>query len=372
MAKEEGKNHKAAETKILVCQCQSTAFEVKRQNKTSVSLECAKCGGRISVKGSVATARVGNDEVTYAVTSTLTSPDAGSGSGEESTGDGERKDPNVGPDGTKYTSFRFRVPVEIAAQFRRACEGIRVVNMRDEKYRGQDWQGHAVEYMSADCISGLPDAALAVVDAMEEAVAREQAAAEADGKKWTKRKERDTRAKVREDVAVKLGVAEPLEYKPEPDSIVEEAKEIEGKQASAREEEQAYPRIEDQGRLRKAVLVSVSEYVNETDDCNPGDIRIYESSHDAVSWWDSKGGLLIRILGDERTRTPNSRRPKLYLWMANDDTPEIPLSYAEEMDADLPDAAVSLIEMLPANYNDLPEGDMWATAALAESREIFK
>lgn len=372
MTKEEGKDHKAAETKILVCQCHSTAFSVKRQNRTSVSLECAKCGGRISVKGSVATARVGNDEVTYAVTSTLASPDAGYGGGEDRTGDEEGKDPNIGPDGTKYTSFRFRVPVEIAAQFRRACEGIRVINMRDEKYRGQDWQGHAVEYMSADCISGLPDAALAVVDAMDEAVAREQAAAEADSKKWTKRKERDIRAKVREEVAVKLGVAEPIGYEPEPDPIVEEAKETEEKQTAARAEEQTDPRIEDQERLRKAVLISVSEYVNEINDCAPGDIRIYEHSHEAVRWWDAKGGLLIRVLGDERTRTPNSRRPELYLWMANDDTPEIPLSYTEEMDADLPDAAVSLIEMLPASYNRLPDEDKWEMAALAEDRETFK
>lgn len=369
---EQSKGRPTAETKILVCQCQSTAFEVKRQNKTSVALECAKCGARTSVKGAVATARMGTQEITYAVTSTLTGPDSGASKGGSSTGDGERKDPNIGPDGTEYTTFRFRVPVDDAAQFRRACEGIRVVNMRDEKFRGQDWQGYAVRYMSADCIAGLPAAALAVVDAMQEAVSREQAAAEANGKKWTKRKERDLRSKVREEVAVQLGVVESTEYKPEPDPVVEKAKEEEAKRSEERESEVVDLRVEDRGRLRKAVSSAVSEYVNDTADCKQGDIRIYEGLHEAEKWWDSKGGILIKVLGDERTRSATDRRPELFVWLKNDDTPEIPLSYTEEMDDDFQDAAVSLIEILPENYSKLQDEDKWEPATLAEDREEIR
>ncbi len=363
------KGRPTAETKILVCQCQSTAFELKRQNKTSVVLECAKCGVRMSVKGAVATARVGAQEVSYAVTSTLLTPETGAETGEGGAGDGSDKQPELGPDGEPYRTLRFRLTESAYATFRRACEGIRVVNMRQEQYRAQDWQGHAVEYMAADVIAGLPPASLEVVAAMDEAAARDQAAAEADGKKWTKRKERDIRTKVREEVAVKLGVVESEEYKPPEDPIVQEAKAHEKERAKERKEDDNDPRVQDRDRLRKAVSISVNEYVSETEECEAGSIRIYERLHVAEDYWDSNGGILLKVTGDDRTRSSIGRTPEVYIWMADDDTPEIPLSYAEEFEDDIPDAAVSITEILPSGYYELPLAERWEEATLADTRE---
>ena len=371
MTEDLSKGKPTAEAKILVCQCQSTAFEVKRQNKTSVSLECAKCGARTSVKGAVATARVGSKEMSYAVTSTLTGPNAGPAGEGESTGDGSGKDPNVGPNGERYTSFRFRVTDEIAAVVRRALEAIRVQNMRSEKYRAQDWQGHAIEALAADFLAGCPAAVLAVVDAMDEAVAREVAAAEADGKKWTKRKERDLRSKVREQVAVQLGVAESTEYKPEPDPIVEESRQTEKKQEEAREKEKSDPRVEDLGRLHKAVVAAVADYVNEGL-CERGEIRVFEKPHDAEKCWDRNGGLLLRVEGDERSRTTTGRTPQLFVWMQEDYSPEIPLCYSEEIDDDIPGAVITVIELLPPDYDKLQDEDQWEKAVIADKREKIR
>lgn len=352
------KGIKTQETTIVACQCGCATFEVKKRLKTAVNLACTKCGLATSVKGNIATVRVKDTEVAYALKNTCTGPDPDAEPGKKGAGKKKKKED------TKYKLLRFRILEEQDSTIRRAMEIVRVMNNSDPKFRDQAWQGHALEFVCADFISGAPPETLAVVDAMDEAAEEAEKKAEADGRSpaATQRRIRNARAKVRDRMAGDLAQQDFF------DGVATDTAQDE--QADTGEEEEGF-QVPDDGRLKKGLLAALGGYQEEVKAKEDVDIDYLiverDDAKDAMDRWEGLGGYLLRVMGDERTVDENDFRKELVVWISHDFPDvfvDLGLDYSEAMDDLLPDANLEVIQIV--------KGKLDALASYADKKEILK
>jgi hypothetical protein len=251
-------------------------------------------------------------------------------------------------------------------------EAVRVLNCKDPDYRGQQWQGSALEYICADFLSGVDPRALRVLDSME--IAIQEKVARVEGK-MTKRRQRKIRAAVRDELAEKLGLfkEEDPEEEPEEEEVEEEEveeekpeeEEDEGEEDDESDEEEET--IEDGGRLFESVSQTMEDY-------DGGDTFKYELAESLtpriLGLWTT--GYLLKILGDERTEQ-NGERPEVYLWISDEDDEnviDLSLEYSDLYD-ELLDVTLEVVEMLPAEWNDYGPDEEWEAPHVADSREVL-
>ncbi len=404
-----------AETKILACQCGSTRYDVKKRTRTAVALVCAKCGLRTSVKGSVATVRVRQVEIEYAIKHTVVTPESEPDDASGGPAPGEKVGDGTGGVGEKYITLRYRIMKGNQKDvIDRAMEAIRVANCSHDKFREQSWQGHALEYICADFLSGCSHDVLQIVDAMDASVEDAERLAEQDGKVApAPRKIRDLRATVRDKLALESGIL-PADYFgeegddrqldlpetgefvcPECDKPVAESDTVcphcavvfieddnKGSDGDKPEEEKPDP-VADGGRLAKAVSAALETYNIEA---VSADVDMDERPNflvrpgfvppkDLVDKWTGSGGYLIRILGDERTVDADGNRAAVCVWIAaepHDIALDLDTEYDDATDDILGDGIVEVVELLPANYDKIKKANQWAQPHFADRREGIK
>ena len=403
-----------SETRILACQCGSTGFDVKKRTKTAISLVCAKCGLRASVKGNVATVRVRQQEIMYALAHTIVTPDDTPDDDDGGTDPGDAVGDGSGPTGPEYITLRFRIMKgDQKDGIDRVMEKIRIMNCADDKFRDQTWQGHALEYMAADCESGMPDWVHQTYDAMEAAEADAYRIAEQDGKaEPNARKIRDLRAKVRDKLAYEMGVLPPEmmgedarqldlpeskndgetadqggetedpgeEEEPDDDSDAEEPdNEPDDEPDDDSDAEEPEP-VPDEGRLLKAVQTTLETYYQDAKDAGAQGDELPEfvvrdgamPPDDMIQKWSKEGGYLIRILGDKRTVNGDGSRASVVAWVATEPADlalDFSLEYDDATDDLLGDGAVEVVELLPPDYSEI---DQWPQPHFADRREVMR
>ena len=352
------------ETRILVCQCGSTSFVDKKTTKTAVVFRCQKCGADTSVKGRVAVVRAAREEVSFAVTSKLTSPTPPPEKEDGTKADDQPADkdkPTLGEQG--YIQYRFRVSKDAdESTIRPAMEAIRVMNCKDDRFRAQTWQGQALESICADFLAGCDPRVLQVVQAQEEVVAAEAARVAAnEGRTLTARKKARIRATVRDEMAERLGIVQPdaEKYEPEPAPEMEASvKEYEAMQAAKAAEEEADDRVPDDGALSMALTEARNELLRVRPEAN---IRVGGPSEEVAfrRLADEKGWYMIQALGDERTRTTNGKRPIIYLVGDDFDGFDPEPMYQEDLQKFVENPTILFVEVRPSDYYELPESEQW-------------
>lgn len=359
-------------TTILVCQCGHTQFEIKKRTKTSVSLACDQCGGKLSVKGSLATpVRAPAGEVAVAISKNRVDPDPGAQTKSSS--------PTLSEQG--YRTLRFRVSDGEYEVIRRGMETVRVLNCKDDKYRNQQWQGAALEFMSADFMAGADPRALQVVSQMEDAITEEQARyLERTGQtNLTKRRIRTIRNAVRDRVAEQLGLVGSDKYVPPPDQTAAGRAEYEEAKKLQRQEEDADERLADDGRLFQAVVQAMTDYRRQLNDELDQDVELLigkgHQRADVEHRWISGGGNLFKVLGDSATKDGAGQRPEVYLWMegtVDEATPDLDLAYTEKWEDVLDDVELEVVELVPSDYDELDDQDKWDLPPIARRREAVR
>lgn len=359
---------KTHETRILVCECSSTKFEVKKQTKTSVSLECEKCQRTMSVKGSTALVRIGETEITYAVKEHIIGPDPDAGKNKDG-GEVDKK-PTLSSQG--HVMLRFKLTPNQRDLINRASECIRIMNVKDEKYREQQWHGSALEFMAADFISGVDPNVLLVVEAMEEAADIEIKKAEDEGvtQAVTKRKVRRIRAKVRDEMSIKLGIVESKNYEPE---------KLEPEPEPEPFYKEVPPRktIPDGGRFMRSIKKALEEYSEQcTEEAGvPVEVLVeYPGRSTPIrNHWKRAGGFLVRVLGDKKMADVKGKRPEAIVFVSDDVsgcTLDFETSYDDAVSDLLPENSIEVIEILPSGFKDMPEDEQWSGPHFVDRREI--
>ncbi len=399
-----------SETRILACQCGSTRFDVKKRTRTAISLVCSKCGLRASVKGNVATVRVRQTEITYALEHTVVTPDdspPNDGDGDDS---GDKVGDGAGGLGAEYTTLRFRVMKgDQLDVIERAMEAARVANCADDKFREQTWQGHTLEFICADFLSGCTHDVLQIVDAMDAAQEDALRIAESDGKaEPNARKLRELRAKVRDKLAVESGLL-PVEMLSEDtrqldlldgtqkdgadedagdenagdeddkDEGAETEADADADDADADEREEQGVTVPDGGRLSKAVRATLESYHGDAVSADVAKDHLPESvvedgptpSNLLIKRWTKSGGYLVRILGDKRTVDANGERAAVCAWISAeppDVVLDFDLEYDDMTDEILGDGVVEVVELLPPDYKEI---EQWAKPHFVDRRETL-
>lgn len=359
------------ETAILVCQCGCTRFDVTKTTRTAVAAACAKCGGKISVKGNIALpVRTPEAEVAYAVTDKVVRPDPNAASQ-------AGKAPTLSEQG--YRTLRFKISEEQDEVISRALEAVRVLNCTDEKFRAQQWQGSALEYVCADFLAGVDPRALSVVAQMDEAVieATAKEMASTGQTHLSKRRVRKLRNMVRDRVAEELGLIGTPEYVPPPDPTAAGRKEYEDAKAKQQADDDDDDRMPDEDRLYNSVVGAMSEY---RQSCGARGEKVQvlvaraNQYQDLYQRW-ANGGLLLRVIGDVATRDAAGQQPVCYVWMdgeIEDLSPDLPLAYAEAYEDVLDDVELEVVELLPKGYGQRDPSDQWEQPALASKREELR
>ena len=270
----------------------------------------------------------------------------------------------------------------------RAMEAVRVLNGRDDAFKGQQWQGSALEFICADFLSGVDPRVIRVLDSMEMAV--EEALARVEGK-MTGRKERKIRARVRDELAEKHGLYDDSEDEPEEEEVEEEEveeEEVDEEEVDEEEEEEEEEdddeeeeeeeeegddeddepvMIPDGGRLYEAVSQTMEEF-------DGGDKFKYELSDQLtprlMQLWTT--GYLLKIIGDPRTEGQSEGfRPEVYLWVSDEDDENVidfGTEYSDVYD-ELLDVTPEIVELLPTGYDALDDDDKWEKPHVADRRE---
>lgn len=352
------------ETTIVVCQCGSTSFNLKKKTKTAVELKCTKCGDKTSVKGPVAITQIEKEEVALAVKESVVRPDP----------DYEPKSSGKKPkeDDKEYTMLRFRIGVEAKeAVVDRALEAVRVLNNDNEEYKKQTWQGHALEFICADFISGCDPQALVIVDEIEEEMQLLAEKAKKDGKadKDIKRIVRDAKKKTREKAVESMDSKKIKKKKKEKQKRNEEELATENKLEFETEKT-----IHDKGRLLNSVKKALNNYKeqfeNERDEMLGTEISF--DYNELAKKSEKNGGYIIKIVGDKRTKNSGGETPQVYVWMSAEDiqiTMYFELEYLDIMDRELRDAEAKVIEIIPEDYYELDEDEKWQMPTFCEGRE---
>jgi hypothetical protein len=355
-----------AESVILACACQSTAFVEERRTRRAVVFTCAKCGAHTSVQGSVALARVAQDELSFAVLQKSIAPDPEAASG--------AKKPSPAEEGFEY--FRAKMTREQGVLLRRACDAVRVMNCDKDWARSQMWQGTAVECIVADFLAGCDPAVLRVVDAQEEAVQEAAALAMEKGRNLTRKRTSMIRTAVRDSMAAKLGitagqVAMDFETTFGDAAAVNEMRAME--QAAKEAERAADDRVLDDGSLRDA-LDSVRRALGDQAKgefliAGPAEVQRLVQIHAR------QGGYLFRVEGDPRTCTKSGVAPTALVWWLDDysELVDLPLAYEEQFEGDesISGVQATVTELLPVTFGDGETG-AWEMPAFATKRETLR
>lgn len=367
------------ETCLLVCQCKSTRFTEHKRTKTAIVFKCRECGLSTSVKGNVTYARVSQDEVSFAVEKKMITPGKveqiamNTGENEGSVEEETEKKPTLSEQG--YRQLRFRVLKESDDVIQDAFEGVRIQNAGVEEFRSQQWQGLALEAVCADYLSGLDPMVRQVIDAQKEAVAIANAKHEQKtGRTITKRKASRIKNRVRDEMAAQLGFLEkpePLEKAPTSDEETLNAIAAQSDEARQKaEEEEADQRHGDDERLIKAIR-DARDAAREPEQIRVGDERHYA---EFVNYYNTEGGVLLKILGDERTKDAAGKQPKGYMLLTEgfsiEDGIDIYTCYLDRIDDILPDPELRVIELLPSDWNTYSEEDRWDMPEIADGREV--
>jgi len=356
------------ETTIVLCQCGSTSFNLKKKTKTAVELECSKCNDKTSVKGPVALTQVSKQEVALAIKESVVRPDPDYKPKAKASGGKPIEDEKA------YTMLRFRIGIEAKESVvDRALEAVRVLNNDDEEYKKQTWQGHALEFICADFVAGCDPQALVIVDEIEEEMELLAAKSKEEGKeeKDIKRIIRDAKKKARDKaVDATIKAVKPKKRK-KPEEKKEELK------TENEVEPETERKIYDKGRLLESVQKTLKyykeEYENERDEMLGVEVSFdYE---EVAKRAEQKGGYVVKIIGDNRTKNSGEERPEVYAWITAEDK-EIPLNfdieYSDAMEKDLRDADVKVVEMIPEDYDKLDKEDTWEMPAFCEERERYE
>lgn len=363
--------NETSESRIVVCQCGSTEFDVAKLTKTSVSLVCARCGTKCSVKGQLTTVRVRQQEIALALKNTLVAPepepdankepeDAGSEAG----GDGE-------PARKRVRRFALMEGEQLGV-VDRALELVRIINCGDDRFREQTWLSHALEWICADFVAGAPSEAHQILDAMNAAEEDLYAQAEAEDFKVRPRDVRELRIKVRDNLAREAGWLDAEEMN-------DNARQLE----LVRDEEDGEPEkkpdlVPDGGRLLRAVNNSLELYSTEATENEADIVPEYmvregaKPSPELLDRWARGGGYLVRFLGDERTVGPNGLRPAVCAWVSSEPPGvafELDIEYDSATDDILGDGAAEVVELLPSDYD---EGAPWAQPMWVDKREKMR
>ncbi len=353
------------ESIIVVCQCGCTVFNVDSKTKTAVSLSCAKCGDKTSVKGPVALANVPSTEIMKAVkTPVMPDPDY---EPKKATSKKSSEAEQGAENEQKYTMLRFRVGIEAKNNvIDKAMEAVRIMNCADSNFRAQTWQGHALEFLCADFLSGCDPSVLAVVNEMDEAVKAAVEQAESEDKKPTvvSRKARDVRLKTLEQGAARLGIIEQKVQSP-------------SRTPRAPKEKDADDRVRDNGMLKQAVQKALISYAEEyrADTGDTIGLMINVTVADAVKRSNRDGGFVVKVVGDERTRNVGRQTPITYFWMSMEPQGrelELVPEYSSVLNEKLQDAQLQIVELLPANWNELSEDQRWEMPSFCTDRIIME
>jgi hypothetical protein len=398
------------QTTMIVCQCGSVAFTEEKRTKTAVVFKCAKCGERTAVKGRAAVGRMPLSEVTFAIAKVL-APDPDHGS--DAKGKGKAKEPELPLDQVKdewvdlfdparmepidfdeqnnlsdeqlkliqkldaellealkavlfkKELWKASLPPSVNYQRNRAFQCVRVMNHGRPGFVEQTWQTRAFEMIIAEFLSSVPANVLAIVDATDEGVEQAAKQAAAKGKKWSKRKATGVANKVRDALCEKarMGIyADTEEYKPEPDPVVEEAKEQEAAKVEQQAADAADDRIVDTGQLHRAVMTAREEAGLEGEMLigGAGDLPAFNRRADEA------GGFLLRIDGDKRTRTETGGTAQVFAWLSVDDPIDFMVPYLDEIDDLLHDAELHVVELVPDGMQD-----DWKQPTCVDRREVI-
>ncbi len=352
------------ETTIVVCQCGSATFDVDSQTKTAVALSCSKCGCKTSVKGPVGLVNVPAGEIAAAVKSPVR-PDPDYEPSKNSKE--KKKDKEDKEDDKKYTMLRFRVLIDAKEKvIDRAMLASRVMNCADPNFKAQVWQGHSLEYMAADFLSGCDPAVLEVVNEIESEAEEAAKEAEAAGKNAAavSRKVRETRQRVMEKGAAQIGIIEPGGKDTPP---------LPGIEAKPEDDDGLVP---DGGRLVEAVKKTLIEYAEEHREDTGKTIGLLMDVpvHEAVKRSKKDGGFVIMVTGDQRTKNVGGMVPSMCFWMSmepNDKALEFEIEYSDLFEADLPTAEMKILEMLPASWDNMAKAKRWPMPSFCGGREMM-
>jgi len=202
------------------------------------------------------------------------------------------------------------------------------------------------------------------------------------GEEIPAKRARAVRSQVRDSLADALGAsARRLNRAPHvtPD--------LEATMAARRAEEQADAdadcadeRLMDDGALLRAVRSSVREYADAYAEANPRQRLEYligdpANLRDLVARWEATGGFLLEIRGDERTRNGAGLRPLCWVWIADEfdgATLATDADYVDEMFDELPDAQLTVVELLPQGFAGEPAEKQWDAPSFASQREEMR
>ena len=359
---------------FLVCQCRSADWTVQKTSATAITLKCAKCGTKASVKAGVASARVPPGLVPAAISDHLTRPappPPRASAPEPTAGEDETEAPEE-----KRSTLRFGITAGQEEVIQRALEAERVLNHRDPEFRSQEWQGLALEHICADFLSGADPRALEVVDAVEARLAEEADRWRAQGEKISAKRARALRSQTRDALADKLFPERaPLVEAPHETDDLVAAREARAAEAAERAAAVDDERPLDAGRLLRAIREAMRAYAEE-DPRKDGEryqYQIGEAKHyrDMVRHWEERGGHLIVARGDPRTRNEAGATPQAWIWIQTEietATLACDAEYADLVD-DLADPTLDLVELLPAGYAKLAAEEQWEAPTFTTGRE---
>ncbi len=359
-AKATGPVQAVSETAIVVCQCGCTAFNIDKQTKTSVTLVCTKCSDKTSVKGPIALAQVNDDEVKAAIAKSVIRPDP-----DYDPDAGKDKKPTLSEQG--YTMLRFRVGLEAKVNtIDRALECIRVRNCTDADFKDQTWQGHALEYLCAEHLSGEDPQVIAIVDEMHEEADAAAEEAEQAGKKKSAitRKVRETRQRVMERSAAQIGI---VEKKKAPSNKPK-------KKPQPPVNEIDPDTIPDDGKLEKSIKKTLIEFAEEYRE-DTGDtigLLIGKSQAETMKKAERDGGFAICVVGDDNTRTRANNVPNVCFWIEKepaDRALELSLEYEDAFDVPV---GLDVIEIVPADFDNMDPSEKWEMPTFCQSRRYLK
>jgi hypothetical protein len=379
--KEEDSARGTLETTILVCQCGGTIFSVEKRTKTAVEAKCTKCGFKTSVKGPVAIANVSEDEVRLAVKDSVVRPEPDSGTG----GGKKTLTPEEQLEAAKFTTLRFRVLIEAKNKtIDRALEAARLMNCTQEQFKEQSYQGHALEYVCADFLSGVDPQIVAFLDEMDEEVERIRAEKEEEGKGQAavNRAIRDAKKNTRSRAEQQL---QHLVVKPEPKGDDGENTEEEPtpkpkpkpkKKAAPKKEPVEKKDPTDDGRLLASVKKAMVDYAEEHREETGKTIGmlIGVTVNDAMKRSASDGGFVLRFTGDERLKDKNGSRARVHCWLEYESSGSLVLEfdteYSDLVDTVIPNPELTIDEVLPADFDSIKEKDQWDAPSFCDVRII--
>jgi DNA-directed RNA polymerase subunit RPC12/RpoP len=372
------------EAHILVCRdCGNTVFVEHKLTRNAVVRKCSDCGSRVSVQGSVALARVASLEAAFARTERRIDPDPEAGRKRK----GAEVEDSEGTDATeagttpaieapRYDYLRFSVPVDMKAHIERILEIYRVEHLDGVEMRGQRWQGTALCNIVADYEAGAEQWAIRIVDTVRQTVALEAARVEAEeGRKLPTRRATRLAVAVRDKLLEGLGKmpgGEDVDPDALPTAPFEEAARINVERAVEKAEqaeaEAADERVFDDGALLDAMRMArddLPDYQRHLMHVGgPEKLKEFMAMHER------SGGFLLRVRGDERTKTKGGARPEGYLWLAEDLSEQLDLgvAYDDIVDDAFPQPDLEVVELVPADYGTTPD-DAWEMPPMARARE---